>query len=149
MCGDMFKCRYVHMPKVAHFGNHFLPITAHFEMGMKLKLAETALLFCRVTDVIFRTKMEQQTNTKLTQPHPPRPHCPTHPGPTAPPTLAPLPHPPWPHPPRPHCPTHPGPTAPLTPALRALKSSCAFLVSLKRWYATSNACPIVVTISSA
>ena len=41
-----------HMPslKLAHFENHFLPIMAYFDMSMKPDLAETALLFCRVTD---------------------------------------------------------------------------------------------------
>ena len=37
----------------------------------------------------------------------------------------------------------------LTLALRALKSSLAFFASLNLWNATSNACPTVVTISSA
>ena len=38
---------HVHMPKLAHLGNHFL---AHL---ITPKLAETTLLFCRVTDVPF------------------------------------------------------------------------------------------------
>ena len=39
------------MPKLAHFGNHSLLIMARFDMQIQPKLAETALLFYRVTDV--------------------------------------------------------------------------------------------------
>ena len=38
------------MPKLAHTGNHFLPSMAHLTCP---KVAETALLFCRVTGVSF------------------------------------------------------------------------------------------------
>ena len=46
-------------PKLAHFENHSLPITVRFDMPIKPKLAETALLFYRVTDVPFLPKMNQ------------------------------------------------------------------------------------------
>ena len=45
------------MPKLAHFGNHFLTITTHFDMSIKPKLLQTVLLFCRVTlNVAFLLK---------------------------------------------------------------------------------------------
>ena len=48
------------MPKLAHFGNHFLSIIMeHFDMPILAKLAETALLFYRVTEVPFLPKMDQ------------------------------------------------------------------------------------------
>ena len=35
------RCGFV--PKLEHFGNHFLPIMAHFDVSIKLKLAETEI----------------------------------------------------------------------------------------------------------
>ena len=57
VCGGVIYIRYVHMPKLAHF---WKPFSAHFDMPIKPKLAETALLLCRVTDVPFLPKMEPQ-----------------------------------------------------------------------------------------
>ena len=47
--------RGMFVPQLAHFGKHFLPTMACFD----LKLAETALLFYRVTDVPFLPKVDQ------------------------------------------------------------------------------------------
>jgi len=55
--------RYVFVPNLAHFGNHFLTNMAHFRhanFGVDPKLAETAPLFYRATDVPFLPKMEQE-----------------------------------------------------------------------------------------
>ena len=51
---------YVFIPNLALFGNHFLPITTfwHANFGIDSKLAQTAPLFYRMTDVSFLPKME-------------------------------------------------------------------------------------------
>ena len=42
---------------------------AHFHMSIKPKLAETALLFCKVTDVPFLPKMKQNWKKHYEQQH--------------------------------------------------------------------------------
>ena len=59
---------YVHMPKLTHFGDHFLPIMAHFDLKIKPKLAETALLFCRVTNVCAMPANNGTTNQNWQKP---------------------------------------------------------------------------------
>ena len=52
-------------PKLAHLGSYFLPIIiAHFDMPI-LKLAETVLLFYRVTDVQFLSKWTNEPRLLL------------------------------------------------------------------------------------
>ena len=48
--------RCVFVPNLVHFGNHFLPIIANFDMPM----FRAALLFYRVTAVPFLPKMDQR-----------------------------------------------------------------------------------------